>query len=141
MKPRLFLLFFVFVFTSCHPNMIKMVDGYYTNGNPKRINYYISIDRSELLKKELYYENGQIKLSGNYKENLKHGQWRYYFENGIISDETWFIEGLLEGRSSSFYKNGVLRSSGYYQKGRRVRMWTYFDENGQLVKKINFSRE
>ncbi len=140
MKLKLFLLFILFALISCKPSTISMVDGFYKNGIPEKINYYSTIDRSELIKKELYYENGQLKLIGNYKNNRKHGQWLYYFENGIKSNESWFVNGILEGRSSSFYKNGQWRSSGYYLKGERVRVWTYFDENGQLIKKVDFSR-
>lgn len=140
MKSKLYIIFILFVFASCEPASIEMVDGFYDNGNPQRINYYSSIYKSQLLKKELFYESGQIKLIGNYKGNVKHGQWLYYFENGSKSSESWFFNGLLDGRSSSFYLNGKLRSSGYYQKGERIRVWTYFDEKGLLIKKINFSK-
>ncbi len=139
MKSKLFTILILFVFTSCESSSISMVDGFYENGNPQRVNYYSSIYKSQLLKKELYYESGQIKLIGNYKRNKKHGQWLYYFENGSKSSESWFFNGLLDGRSTSFYKNGKLRTSGYYQKGKRIRIWAYFDEEGQLVKKVDFS--
>ena len=117
-----------------------MVDEFYENGSSKSVNYFAAIDQSKLLKKELFYESGNLKLIGNYKDNLKHGQWVYYYENGIVSNEDWFIKGMLHGRSSSSYKNGKLRSNGFYQIGERVREWTWFDESGQLIKRIDFSR-
>jgi len=139
MKSILFYLIILFALISCEPTTVVMVDDFYENGNPERINYYSDIDQSELLRKELYYESGQLRLVGNYKNNIKHGQWLYYFENGNKSDESWYSNGLINGRSTSFYLNGKLRSSGYYQKGERTRMWTYFNEKGQLIKKIDFS--
>ncbi len=139
MKSRLFLLLISFFLISCQPKLIKMVDGFYESGTPERINYYSSIEKSQLLKMELFYKNGQLKLQGHFKNNLKHGQWVYYYEDGNLSDESWFLEGLLHGRSKSWYKNRKLRSSGFYQNGERVREWTFFNEEGQLKNRLNFS--
>ncbi len=37
-----------------------------------------------------YYENGKIRISGNYKDDLKTGTWKYFDENGkMIKTETY----------------------------------------------------
>lgn len=139
MKLKIFLLFFVLSNPNCQSKGFKKIEGYYENGNPRAVYYYVSAKQMILLKKEIYYENGQLKLSGSYKDDRKNGQWIYYYENGVISDESWFKDGELHGRSNTFYKNGKQRSSGFYRNGQRVREWGYFDEDGRLIKKIKFS--
>lgn len=140
MRFKYLLLFVVFSLFACETPMIRMVDEFYENGNPKSVNYYSSIEKKQKLKTELFYKNGALKMSGYFRNNQKHGQWLYYYENGFIADEAWFLNGKLHGRSSSSYKNGVLRSNGYYEHGKKIREWTYFDESGKLKKKVYHSR-
>jgi antitoxin component YwqK of YwqJK toxin-antitoxin module len=139
MRSKLVLFFSLFAILSCQPNIIRKVNDTYENGNPKAVYYYSAIAQTQLLKKELFYESGKIKLKGFYKNNLKNGQWLYYHENGNISDECWFYKGQLHGRSSSSYANGKLRSSGYYHNGERIREWIFFDEEGRLINRIYFN--
>lgn len=139
MKLNYFLLFFAFILFSCQQPMVRMVDEFYEDGKPKSVNYYASIEKKIILKTELYYPNGNLKVRGHFMDNQKHGQWIYFYENQNVSDEAWFMNGELHGRSSSSYKNGNLRSNGYYMNGEKVREWTFFDQEGKLTKRINYS--
>ncbi len=40
-----------------------------------------------------YYPDGQLKVSGKYKDDLQQGTWKYYDEEGIIIEEKEFEEG------------------------------------------------
>ncbi len=133
------LLILVFLmFVSCQPEPIRMVNEFYENGQEKNVNYYKSIHRKVLVKQELFYESGKMKVSGSFKDGQKHGQWIFYYENGLKANEDWFFEGEPDGRSTSWNKNGTTRSNGYYKHGERVREWTWFDETGRLIKRVNY---
>ncbi|MFH6768558.1 hypothetical protein V8G56_07415 [Gaetbulibacter aquiaggeris] len=34
---------------------------------------------------EMHYDNGQLKVSGEYKNQERVGEWKEYFENGTLS--------------------------------------------------------
>jgi len=65
---------------------------------------------SDLRIYKLYYNNGDVKLSGAYLKNKAHGYW--------------------EG----FYPNGQLKSAGEYYKGELVGYWAWYYEDGSLIK-------
>ena len=56
-----------------------------------------------------YYENGQLRVKGNYKEGKEHG--------------------LRE----SYFKNGQLRIKGNHKDGKRNGLWEWYYENGKLM--------
>ena len=43
-----------------------------------------------------YYENGKVKITGNYKDNMKSGEWKYYDEKGkLLKTEKYDKDKLL----------------------------------------------
>jgi len=42
-----------------------------------------------------YYRNGQLKISGNYKEGSKHGDWKHYDQKGNLTKLEKFKKGKL----------------------------------------------
>ena len=60
----------------------------------------------------LYYDNGQIKRSGQLENSLNEGLWNWYYENGQIQHEGDYIDGKKDAK------------------------WTWWDENGQMVADI-----
>ena len=60
----------------------------YENGNIKSITYHKKTrDGIEKVKYEEYYENGQKKSEGTFKDGGKDGKWTTWFENGQIELE------------------------------------------------------
>jgi antitoxin component YwqK of YwqJK toxin-antitoxin module len=43
---------------------------------------------------EVWFENGNIEYSGNYKNNLRDGMWRIYNEDGTLKYELNYIGGI-----------------------------------------------
>jgi len=42
-----------------------------------------------------YYENGKLKIQGNYKADKKHGTWYYYSETGSLLKTEEYKDGEL----------------------------------------------
>ena len=92
-----------------------------------------------------FYENGQKKLDGNYRNGLMNGKWTYYHENGQIYVQGRFIDGdgsnLSElsgvpfngrtGRWNGWFKNGQKKSEGTYRNGNLIGKYETWFENGQ----------
>ena len=55
-----------------------------------------------------YYENGQIKLEGNYKDNKRDGKWTYWYENGQIEQEGNYKDHKQDGKWTWWHENGQI---------------------------------
>lgn len=101
-----------------------------------------------------YYENGVIRIEGNYVNNLAHGEWRFYFqsgrlkmkgkvingnntgpweyyhEDGNVSMRGTFNKNLRIGRWKTYYPNGFIKTDGIYSDGIKTGLWKYYNEAG-----------
>jgi hypothetical protein len=78
-----------------------------------------------------YYENGEIKEKGYYKNGEKNGVFFSYTKNGKILNEILYVDGLSEGESKEYYESGQLKEKISYEKGRKNSKTTYY-ENGNI---------
>jgi antitoxin component YwqK of YwqJK toxin-antitoxin module len=153
---------------------------YYCNGNVQRISYY---KKGRLTKSKFYYDNGVLdqcqkktrknpnhikgllivnyknglpSIRGNYKNNLKKGLWKYYYENGNLKSKGKYIpkekripdktlDEILKEKyvpnlepvydSLKGYEYDVPFKNSlplviYHKTGK----WSYWDEAGNLVR-------
>ena len=57
----------------------------------------------------IYYENGNLRVKGNFKDGKENGLWEWYSENGKLEKKGNYKEGLQEDGLWEFYhKNGQL---------------------------------
>ena len=56
---------------------------------------------------EEYYENGQLKAKGNYKDGLDDGLYEAYYENGQLQEKGNFKDGKPDGLYEAYKKNGA----------------------------------
>ncbi|MDA8670511.1 hypothetical protein N9L60_06095 [Flavobacteriales bacterium] len=78
-----------------------------------------------------YYENGEIKEKGYYKNGEKNGVFFSYTKTGKILNEILYVDGLIEGESKEYYESGQLKEKISYEKGRKNSKTTYY-ENGNM---------
>ncbi|MCF8218028.1 MAG: hypothetical protein K9J21_03480 [Bacteroidales bacterium] len=93
------------------------------------------VDKSGLKqgKWEEYYESGQIKAKGKYKDGVKVGEWVYYFENGQIEQRGKYNEnGKAEGLWRWYYPDGQLRKQEYLDNGVPDGMYKEYTYEGEL---------
>ena len=115
----------------------------------------------------LYYSNGKIKESGQYKDNAPIGAWIFYNDAGKIMREGHYCGGfrrllfnvntkkliilnqLLDTVSSETFTNAMLDSLKtplHYSHGLifpidlvcKMGTWRYYDENGIFLKEKNY---
>jgi antitoxin component YwqK of YwqJK toxin-antitoxin module len=78
----------------------------------------------------LYYQHGQLKTKGNFKNNKAHGTWLYYYENGSPKMEGTFVNGEQSGYWIYYYENGHKSMEGSITKDIKQGTWIYYYENG-----------
>jgi antitoxin component YwqK of YwqJK toxin-antitoxin module len=117
----------------------KVVEATYKNGNPKTVKYYHEKAGELLLDREEYfYENKQIKIEGEYENELRTGLWKAWYENGSVWSEGEYKDGKRNGIGISYHQNGKKYIEGVYQNDIRVGNWRFYDSTGLLTKEINF---
>ncbi len=88
---------------------------------------------------EWFYEVGDHKEIGNYKDDLKTGVWKYYYViNGKLNFEGNFREGEPDGKHKFYYENGKLMREEIYNVGIKSDSWKSYNELGELVLTIFF---
>ena len=101
-----------------------------------------------------YYENGDLKASGNYFNDLEDGKWvNFYRNNKLQQEEEWNKGKLVElgdflaqdgskldkgtfkngsGTKKSYSENGILVAEGEFKEGLPNGVWTYYHENSKI---------
>jgi len=107
-----------------------------STNNPKRSNKKevkkdIQSDSNYYVEK---YNDGQIKIKGQYKNGLRDSLWTSYYPNGIKQSENYYSDSLLHGNSVTYYKNGNVRYTGFYLEGKQHGKWVIRGVNG--IKKV-----
>ena len=107
-----------------------IVQTYYENGQLKENGEIINGKKLGLWKE--FFQDGQLYISSNWEENLRHGVTKVYFENsGNLQTIERYEKGKLNGLMETFYENGNRSIIQYYENGHAHKR-EYFDEFGNL---------
>ncbi|MCF8231776.1 MAG: hypothetical protein K9J27_06250 [Bacteroidales bacterium] len=116
----------------CGPKTIKVIESSFKNGQPQVVTFYEKINGEKQKKKQIqYYQTGQKKMEGPYKNGKRHGQWISYYKNGRVWTKIHYIEGKANGIKKVYYENGELHYKGELKNGERTGKWTFYDVNGK----------
>jgi len=70
-----------------------------------------------------YYLDGKIEQEGNYRIGRPDGDWKWYYKNGQTWREEIFYEGLEEGIAIEYSDTGTVVAKGEYLTGEREGAW------------------
>lgn len=130
----------------CKQNRIQdylLAEINYSNGSVVSYNGYTSNQRLFLTLKfegifitELrYHENNTVKYEIKYKNGLKHGICKEYFENGNTKALAYFVNGTIQN-FSEFYQSGFTKCESFLTNGSG---WCHFySANGMLSRACFF---
>ena len=128
----------------------------YDNGNISSISYHNKTSNGiEKIRYEAYYENGQKKQEGDYKDGKGYGLWTWWDENGQKEREgtykdgkgyglwtSWYEngqkyernlnDGKRDGLTTEWYSNGTKKYEGKYKDGKEVGKWTHYYGDGTI---------
>lgn len=140
MKIHYLLIFITLTVLASCSSENKVVEESYPDGSPKRVCIYIGKgENRELIKETTYYSNKKPQMEGAYKNSKREGKWMYWYENGNVWSEGFFINGKSDGKRTTFFENGKVRYEGSYKEDMRVGKWQFFDENGRLLQEVDYS--
>ncbi len=109
----------VFILSSSHFDASAQ-DEYlarsWPNGNPMVV-YFLEADSQEIMKEQVFYEDGQMDYEGSYNGGVEHGFWTYYWENGSMKSQEFYQNGLEEGTMYDYNKSGEKSIEYIYNHG------------------------
>lgn len=76
-----------------------------------------------------FYDTGELKIEGQYEDNVKTGRWKKFYKNGQISILYSYKNGIRNKENISYYEDGIVKSKtekkgdyyirfGYYESGK-----------------------
>lgn len=85
-----------------------------------------------------YYATGKISQELNYKNDLKNGIWRQYYENGSLKISGTYIAGKRTGVFIVNYPNNKPEWKGSYTDDVKTGKWIHYNPDGTLESEIEF---
>lgn len=80
-----------------------------------------------------WYQNGQLRLKGLYKQGKKTGSWVEWYENGKTKSKTHYANDKLVDSYEQWHDNGQLSVQGHYAKGLLEGLWLSWNSAGQKL--------
>lgn len=122
----------------------------------KYVNGVLQTNVPELAKLDVktgYYESGQVKFTGTYKDGVAEGIHREFSPDGKVMAAKIYVEGILTGEGiidtigrqqgewKEYHPNGELKSKGEYLNGKRIGEWIFYYSNGKVEQKGKYDKK
>jgi antitoxin component YwqK of YwqJK toxin-antitoxin module len=78
-----------------------------------------------------YYPSGRVSEEIEWANNVKQGDWKQFYDNGVPRLSSHYENGLLNGSYEVYFGNGKIKIRGSHLKDRIHGTWSYFDEDGK----------
>ncbi len=85
-----------------------------------------------------YYEYGNLKWRGEYKEGKMSGKWEFWTEDGIKYCEIHFKDDIYHGTYISWHINGKTKETGQYANNSKTGTWTAYNDSGKVISQYNY---
>ncbi len=82
-----------------------------------------------------FYNTGELKSEGKYKNNKKLGKWLFYFKNGNNEQMGKYKKGKTNGLWKWYYKSGSLLREENFYNGKEEGMLVEYSEQGNIITK------
>lgn len=91
----------------------------------------IYIDKTEVCHTKLYNSNNLLAAEGDFDRKEKEGLWKYYSSDKYLLMTENYLDGVLQGKKTTFYKDGKIAEESFYEndllQGKLIRYTN--DEN------------
>ena len=83
-----------------------------------------------------FYETGELRASGMYKNSLPVGEWKFFFPSQTIEIRGKYNQkGEKDGLWEWYYPNGTLLMEENYNDGELDGLFVEYDEHGNIISK------
>lgn len=85
-----------------------------------------------------FYPSGEIAEEVWWKDDLKDGPWKQYFEDGRLKLSATYHNNKLTGKIETFYPDGKTETEGYYLDDVPDGKWTHYHDDGKIASTIEY---
>ena len=122
------------LFSACEKELTRFERSTFPNGNPKLVVYYDGEETQEdMVRMELYHQNGQIKTKKRYKNGDQHGLTESWYADGSPWSKAHYKKGKKVGEYIHKYQNQTVKQKGHFTNGKKDGEWIFFDKNGDTT--------
>ena len=82
---------------------------------------YFDKETGYLLKEEVFYSDGKVNWSGNYKRNIEHGLWQFYHANGKLKTTETYSNGKENGITTHYSESGKKLKEEHWRSGKLIK--------------------
>lgn len=86
-----------------------------------------------------WYENGQLKHQGQFKEGEPVGRFVWWHANGNKSTQGVYVDGKKARIWTWWHENGMKKTEGTYQDNQPAGIWRAWHNDGSLRNEVDFS--
>lgn len=124
--------------TDYYPNgKIKVVATYSADGVPEGVRREYN-EKGEV-EKSFIFRYGKIVGEGIFTDaGQKQGNWKEYYNDGSLKATGNYLNDLHDGTWKYYYKNGQLEEIGKYVNDKPDSTWFWYHNNGKLLREENF---
>jgi antitoxin component YwqK of YwqJK toxin-antitoxin module len=118
----------------------KKKEGLWKYYHPKStalaLEEYYKDDKLDSIRK-VYYLSGKTAEEANYKNGQKNGAYKKITEEGIVLEETIYVNDQYDGDAIFRESDGKLASKGKFVKGEKKGYWEFY-KDGKLDKREKY---
>jgi antitoxin component YwqK of YwqJK toxin-antitoxin module len=85
-----------------------------------------------------YYPSGEISEEVEWKQNVKDGPWKQYYENGAPRLSGTYKNGLLQGLYEVYFSNKAIKIRGTYVENKSHGTWSFYNEKGEEIYSLEY---
>jgi antitoxin component YwqK of YwqJK toxin-antitoxin module len=82
----------------------------------------------------LWYESGQLRMEGGFREGKRNGSFSWWYANGQEQLSGEFADDQKSGSWTWWHENGMKAVQGIFLADRPVGVWSWWDDEGKIVR-------
>ena len=123
--------------TDYWPNGKPKIVATYKNGIPEGVRR--EYNKQGQIEKSYVFHNGKIIAEGILTDaGRKEGHWKEYYDDGNLKSEGAYKNDNKTGKWNYYYPNGQLQETGIYQNGKPEGKWKWYYPSGKLLREMSY---
>ena len=87
------------------------------------------------------YRYGNVRYSGQFRNDRPYGQFKYFYESGALQAVTDYSDDGVIALTQTFHENGAPMAEGKYIRQKKEGKWSYYsDIDSSLVAEENYKK-
>lgn len=82
-----------------------------------------------------YYETGELRAKGTYRNNRREGEWVFYYRDGKVEQYGNYVKGLADGEWKWVHPNGNVWREEIFYEGKEEGLAIEYNDTGMVVAK------